>query len=69
MLYLTYVILLLCGNASDEYIKKLFKLQKRVLRIVSNTSYMCLTKRLFDTLNIFEFYNNNLNMSMYNVQV
>ena len=67
MPYLTYGILL-WGNAAKEYITKLFKLQKRALRIVSNSSYLCHTKpsfEKFNTLNIFELYNKNLGIFMY----
>ena len=70
MPYLTYGILL-WGNASKEYITKLFKLQKRALRIVSNSSYLCHTKLLFEkfnTFNIFELYNKNLGIFMYKYQ-
>ena len=57
------------GNVSKEYITKLLKLQKRALRIISNSSYLCHTKPLFEkvnALNIFELYNKkNLGIFMY----
>ena len=65
--YMTYGILL-WGNASKEYLTKIFKLQKRALRIISNSSYLCHTKPLFEnynTLNIFELYNKELGIFMY----
>ena len=67
MQYLTYGMLL-WGNVSKEYVTKLFKLQKRALRIGPNSSYLCHAKPLFekfDTLNIFELYDKNLGIFMY----
>ena len=68
MPYLTYGILL-WGNASKEYITKLFKLQKRASsKNRYHSSYLCHTKPLFEkfnTLNIFELYNKNLGIFMY----
>ena len=65
--YLLYGILL-WGNASMTYLTKVFKLQKRAIRIISNSSYLCHTKPLFEkynTLNIFELYNKELGIFMY----
>ena len=45
---------------SKEYITKSFKLQKRALRLVSYSSYLCHKQMLFErlnTLNVFELYN------------
>ena len=56
------------GKFLKRIYKKLFKLQKRALRIVSNSSYLCHTKPLFEkfnTLNIFELCNKNLGIFMY----
>ena len=62
--YLTYGILL-WGNASMNYMTKVFKLQKRALRIISNSSYLCHTKPLFEkynTMTIFQLYNKELGL-------
>ena len=64
---MTYGILL-WGSASKKYLTKIFKIQKRALRIISNSSYLCHTKPLFEnynTLNIFELYEKELCIFMY----
>lgn len=58
MPHLTYGILH-WGSASKERLNKLFILQKRALRVVSMSSYLCHIKPLFEkfnTLNIFNLY-------------
>ena len=65
-LYFTLVVLpylnyglLIWGNANNELINKVFRLQKRALRIISSSSYLCPTTPSFDkfeTLNIFDMY-------------
>jgi hypothetical protein len=65
--YLSYGILL-WGNASQTNVMKLFKIQKRAIRIVSNSSYLCHTKPLFEkfkTLTISELYDKELGIFMY----
>ena len=65
--YLSYGILL-WGNASTQYMTKVFKLQKRALRIILNSSYLSHTKPLFEkynTLNIFEIYSKEVGIFMY----
>ena len=65
--YLSYGILL-WGNATKTYITKLLKIQKRAIRIISNSSYLCHTKPLFErykTLSIFELYDKELGIFMY----
>ena len=51
-----------------NYMTKVFKLQKRALRIISNSSYLCHTKPLFEkynTMTIFQLYNKELGLFMY----
>ena len=65
--FLSYGILL-WGNASTQYMTKVFKLQKRTLRIISNSSYLSHTKPLFEkynTLNIFQIYSKEEGIFMY----
>ena len=65
--YLSYGILL-WGNATKTYITKLLKIQKRAIRIISNSSYLCHTKPLFEKykiLSIFELYDKELGIFMY----
>ena len=47
---------------------KIFRLQKRALRTISNSSYLCPTKPLFKkykVLNIFDMYTKEAAMFMY----
>jgi hypothetical protein len=65
--YLNYG-LILWGNANKGYLNKVFRLQKRALRTISNSSYLCSTKPLFDKLkllNIFEMYTKEVAIFMY----
>lgn len=65
--YLTYGIIL-WGDANKEHIVRLFKLQKRAVRIRNNSSYLCHTKPLFDKydiLNIYELYQKELCIFVY----
>ena len=65
--YLNYGIIL-WGDANKEHITRLFKLQKRAIRIINNSSYLCHTKPLFEkcnTLNVFELYQKELCIFMY----
>jgi hypothetical protein len=51
--------LLLWGDSNKMLINKVYRLQKRALRIVSNSSYLSPSKPLFvkfNTLNIFDMY-------------
>ena len=67
MPFLTYGILL-WGSTSKEYTTKLFTIQKRALRIVSNSSYLCHIKALFKKFNtfyIFDLYEKELDIFMY----
>ncbi len=49
--YLTYGILL-WGNANKEWLNRILKLQKRAVRIISNSSYLCHTQPLFERFNL-----------------
>jgi len=65
--YLNYGILL-WGNANNECLNKLFRLQKRALRIVSNSHYLCPTKPIFEkygVLNIFDMYKKEMAIFMF----
>ena len=65
--YLTYGILL-WGNANKMYLNKLYKLQKRAVRMISNSSYLSHSKPLFEKfniLNIFQMYEKESNIFMY----
>jgi len=65
--YINYGILL-WGNANKECLNKVFRLQKRALRIVSNSHYLCHTKPLFkkfNVLNVFDMYEKELAIFMY----
>ena len=65
--YLNYG-LLLWGNANKESISKVFKIQKRALRVISNSPYLSHSKPLFDkykTLNIFDLYKKETGICMY----
>ena len=55
MPYVTYG-LSLCGRTAKEYMTKLFKIRKRAFRIVSNSSYLCHTKPLFEKFNTVNFF-------------
>lgn len=54
--YLTYGVIL-WGNASKNLLDRILKLQKRAVRIISNSSYLCHSKPLFDRLNILDINN------------
>ena len=57
-----------CGGMHFKYITKLFKFQKRAIRIVSNSSYLSHTKPLFEkfkTLTISDLYDKELGIFMY----
>ncbi len=65
--YLNYGILL-WGNANKLFLTKLFKLQKRALRIISNSSYLSHSKPLFEMfkiMDIFQMYEKESNIFMY----
>ena len=65
--YLNYA-LLLWGNVNEFYMNKIFRIQKRALRTISNSSYLCPTKPLFKkykVLNIFDMYAKEAAMFMY----
>ena len=65
--YLNYG-LLLWGNVNKFYMNKLFRLQKRALRTISNSSYLCPTKPLFkkyNVLNIFDMYSKEVAIFMF----
>ncbi len=65
--YLNYG-LLLWGNVTNEYMNKVFKLQKRAIRTISNSPYLCPTKPLFtkyNILNIFDLYMRDVAIFMY----
>ncbi len=49
--YITYGIIL-WGNANKQYLDRILKLQKRAVRIISNSSYLCHTKPLFERFNL-----------------
>ena len=60
--------LLIWGNANKKYLNKLFKLQKRALRIISNSHYLSSSKPLFakyNVLNIFDMYKKETGIFMY----
>ena len=56
MPYLNYGILL-WGNANKEHISKIFKIQKRALRIISNSPYLSHTQPLFERYNALDINN------------
>ena len=53
--YLTYGILL-WGTASNVDLNRLVRLQKRAIRIISNSSYLSHTKPLFEKYNMLDVY-------------
>ena len=56
--YLNYG-LLLWGNSSKQNVNKVFKIQKRAIRVITNSDYLSSTKPLFNrlkTLNVFDMY-------------
>ncbi len=56
------------GNANKEYLDRILKLQKRAVRIISNSSYLRHTKPLFERfnlLNIDDLYKKECCTSMY----
>ena len=68
--YLNYGILL-WGNSCKEYLSKVLRLQKRALRIVSNSSYLSASKPLFDkykTLDVFSLYKKEVAVFMFKYQ-
>ena len=66
--YLNYGILL-WGSAYKKHVDKILKIQKRAIRIISNSSYSCHTiKPLFEkyeTLDIYDMYKKELYIFMY----
>ena len=65
--YLNYG-LLLWGNANKTSLGKVYKLQKRALRIISNSHYLSSSKPLFEkynVLNIFDMYKKETGIFMY----
>ena len=65
--YLHYGILL-WGSAYKKHVDKILKIQKRAIRIISNSSYLCHTKPLFEkyeTLDIYDIYKKELCIFMY----
>ena len=73
-LYCTLVLpyfnygLLLWGNTNKESMTKIFRLQKRALRTISNSSYLSPTKPLFNKyniLNIFDMYTKEVAIFMH----
>ena len=51
--------LLLWGNSSKQNVNKVFKIQKRAIRVITNSDYLSSTKPLFNrlkTLNVFDMY-------------
>ena len=60
--------LLLWGNANKEYINKVFRIQKRAMRTISNSEYLSHTKPIFkkfNTLNIFDMYHKETAIFMF----
>ncbi len=53
--YLSYGILL-WGSACYVNLNRIFKLQKRAIRIISNSSYLCHTKPLFEKYNVLDIF-------------
>lgn len=67
MPYMNYGILA-WGNACSVYINRLFKVQKRALRIISNSHYRSSTNPLlikFDVLSVKDMYNLELGTFMF----
>ncbi len=65
--YLNYG-LLLWGNVIHTYMNKVLTIQKRAIRIISNSSYFSSTKPLFikySLLNIYEMYQKDVVIFMY----
>jgi len=65
--YLNYG-LLLWGNAIKEYMTKVLRIQKRAIRTISNSSYLCPTKPLFamyNLMNIYDMYTIEASIFMY----
>ena len=46
--------LLLWGNANKEYINKVFRIQKRAMRTISNSEYLSHTKPIFKRIQYFK---------------
>ena len=60
--------ILVWGNAAKKYLNKIFKLQKKALRIVSDSNYRSHSAPLFqkyNQLNVFDIYNLELLTFMY----
>ena len=65
--YLTYGILL-WGTAGKIDLSRLVKLQKRAVRIITNSSYLSHTKPLFEKYNmldVYQLFNKELGIFMY----
>ena len=65
--YLNYGILL-WGSAYKKHVDKILKIQKRTIQIISNSSYLCHTKPLFEkyeTLDVYDIYKKELCIFMY----
>ena len=65
--FLTYGILL-WGNANRNSLDRIVKLQKRAVRIITNSSYLSHTKPLFEKFNmldVHQLYKKELGIFMY----
>jgi len=54
--YLSYGIIL-WGSANKDCLNRILKLQKRAVRIISDSSYLCHTKPLFERFNMLNIEN------------
>ena len=65
--YINYGVLA-WGNTSKSHLEKVFKLQKKALRIISNSPYLCHSAPIFknyNVLNVYDTYNLELSTFMY----
>ena len=49
--------ILLWGNSCKEYLNKVLRIQKRALRIISNSPYLSASKPLFEKYNVLDVFN------------
>ena len=57
--------LLLWGNANKESINKVFRLQKRAMRTISNSEYLSHTKPIFKSFNTLNIYHKETSIFMF----
>ena len=60
--------ILLWGKANKGYMNKILKIQKKAIRIITNSPYLCHTEPLFEKLNllnVFDIYKKELGIFMF----